>query len=46
MLSKIYSAGLLGIDGFIVTVECNAKTFYSYGKFRILYSNLVHFSSL
>lgn len=25
MLSKIYSAGLLGIDGFIVTVECNAK---------------------
>ena len=25
MLSKIYSAGLMGIDGFIVTVECNAK---------------------
>ena len=25
MLSTIYSAGLLGIDGFIVTVECNAK---------------------
>ena len=25
MLSKTYSAGLMGIDGFIVTVECNAK---------------------
>ena len=26
MLSKIYSAGLFGIDGFIVTVECNAQS--------------------
>ncbi len=26
MLSKIYSAGLFGIDGYIVTVECNAQT--------------------
>ena len=25
MLSKVYSAGLFGIDGFIVTVECNAQ---------------------
>ena len=25
MLSKIYSAGLVGIDGFIVTIECNVK---------------------
>ena len=26
MLSTIYSAGLFGIDGFIVSVECNAQT--------------------
>ena len=26
MLSKIYSAGLFGIDGYIVTVECNAQS--------------------
>ncbi|MBQ8345078.1 MAG: YifB family Mg chelatase-like AAA ATPase [Clostridia bacterium] len=26
MLSTIYSAGLYGIDGFIVTVECNAQS--------------------
>ena len=25
MYSKIYSAGLMGIDGFIVTVECSAR---------------------
>lgn len=25
MLSTVYSAGLLGIDGYIVTVECNAR---------------------
>ncbi len=25
MLSTVYSAGLLGIDGYIVTVECNAQ---------------------
>ena len=25
MLSTIYSAGLMGIDGFIVTIECNVK---------------------
>ena len=27
MLSKVYSAGLFGIDGFIVTVECNARSY-------------------
>ena len=26
MLSKIFSAGLFGIDGYIVTVECNAQS--------------------
>ncbi len=26
MLSTVYSAGLFGIDGFIVTVECNAQS--------------------
>ena len=26
MLSKVYSAGLFGIDGYIVTVECNAQS--------------------
>ena len=26
MLSTVYSAGLYGIDGFIVTVECNAQS--------------------
>lgn len=26
MLSAVYSAGLLGIDGYIVTVECNAQS--------------------
>ncbi len=26
MLSTVYSAGLLGIDGFVVTVECNAQS--------------------
>ena len=25
MLSIVYSAGLLGIDGFLVTVECNSQ---------------------
>ena len=25
MLSTVYSAGLFGIDGYIVTVECNAQ---------------------
>ena len=25
MLSTIYSAGLFGIDGFLVSVECNAQ---------------------
>ena len=26
MLSTVYSAGLFGIDGYIVTVECNAQS--------------------
>ena len=26
MLSKVFSAGLFGIDGYIVTVECNAQS--------------------
>ena len=26
MLSTVYSAGLYGIDGYIVTVECNAQS--------------------
>ena len=26
MLSTVYSAGLFGIDGFIVTVECNGMS--------------------
>lgn len=25
MLSKVFSAGLTGIDGYIVTVECDAQ---------------------
>ena len=25
MLSKVYSAGLFGIDGYEVTVECSAR---------------------
>ena len=26
MLSTVYSAGLFGIDGYVVTVECNAQS--------------------
>ena len=26
MLSKVYSAGLLGIDGYLVTVECSVNS--------------------
>ena len=36
MLSTVYSAGLYGIDGFIVTVECNCAPYGEQNKFELV----------
>ena len=36
MLSTVYSAGLFGIDGFTVTVECNCTPYGEQNKFELV----------
>ncbi len=36
MLSTVYSAGLFGIDGFIVTVECNCAPYGEQNRFDLV----------